>query len=565
MTKRLPPLLTGLLLVAGAVAVGAKEWLRPPVSTRLVTEERLRTASATPEGWLTYGRDWTNQRYAPLAEINRKTVPGLTKLWEHRFLLRTKIRNESTPIVADDLLIYTDARDHVIALDAETGRERWHYQPQIGPTALCCSLVNRGVAVYGDKAYVATLDGRVIALDRRDGSVVWDVSSAQAREGYSFTMAPLAADGKIIVGASGGEFGIRGFVDAYDPATGKRLWRFWTIPSPQEGGWYGRWTPTTPEGEALQRNIAQEKRDSAKYAEAWRKGGAPVWSTPAYDPQLGLLIIATGNPSPLDGVYPPGDNLYSTSLVGLDITTGKLRWYYQMVPHNMWDLDAGGPPVLFDIAVGDSTIPAVGNAGKTGWVHILDRRTGRQIRRSDPFIPLENIFPAPTREGVRASPAVRGGSSWTPPAYSPRTGFIYVLGSYVPMLFTLDPAQKTGEPFAHAIFKKLPDSLSFGTFTAIDVSTGKVRWQKKVPKNMMWGGALATDGGLVFFVQARGWLEAVDESTGETLWRYKVDDGFLGPPISFLKDGHQRIAVASQSGLTVLGLPSEPSPAGAKR
>ena len=564
MPKRLPLLLTGLLLVAGAVAVGAKEWLRPPVSARLVTEERLRTASTTSEGWLTYGRDWTNQRYAPLAEINRKTVPALTKLWEHRFLLRNKIRNESTPIVVDDLLIYTDARDHVIALDAETGRERWHYQPQIGPTALCCSLVNRGVAVYGDKAYVATLDGRVIALDRRDGSVVWDVSSAEAKEGYSFTMAPLAADGKIIVGASGGEFGIRGFVDAYDPATGKRLWRFWTVPSPEEGGWYGRWTPTTPEGESLQRNLAQEKRDSAKYAEAWRKGGAPVWSTPAYDPKLGLLIIATGNPSPLDGVYPPGDNLYSTSLVGLDIATGKLRWYYQMVPHNMWDLDAGGPPVLFEVAAGDSTIPAVGNAGKTGWVHILDRRTGRQIRRSEPFIPLENIFPAPTRDGVRASPAVRGGSSWTPPAYSPRTGLLYVLGSYVPMLFTLDPAQKAGEPFTHATFKKLPDSLSFGTFTAIDMSTGKIRWQKKVPKHMMWGGALATEGGLVFFGQARGWLEAVDERTGETLWRYQVDDSFLAPPISFLKDGHQRIAVASQSGLTVLGLPPGRSPSGAK-
>ena len=564
MTKRLPLVLTGLLLVAGAVAVGAKEWLRSPGSTRLVTEERLRTASATSEGWLTYGRDWTNQRYAPLAEINRKTVPGLKKLWEHRFLLRNKIRNESTPIVVDDLLIYTDARDHVIALDAESGRERWHYQPQIGPSALCCSLVNRGVAVYGDKVYLATLDGRVIALDRGDGSVVWDVKSAEAKEGYSFTMAPLAADGKIIVGASGGEFGIRGFVDAYDPATGKRLWRFWTIPSPEEGGWFGRWTPTTPEGESLQRNIAQEKRDSAKYAEAWRKGGAPVWSTPAYDPQLGLLIIATGNPSPLEGIYPPGDNLYSTSLVGLDIATGKLRWYYQMVPHNMWDLDAGGPPVLFDLVVGDSTIPAVGNAGKTGWVHILDRRTGRQIRRSEPFIPLENIFPAPTREGTRASPAVRGGSSWTPPAYSPRTGFIYVLGSYVPMLFTLDPAQKTGEPFAHATFKKLPDSLSFGTFSAIDVSTGRIRWQKKVPKHMMWGGALATEGGLVFFGQARGWLEAVDERTGETLWRFQVDDSFLGPPISFSKDGHQRIAVASQSGLTVFGLAPAGSPAVAK-
>ena len=565
MTKRSTLLLTALLLAAGGAALGAKEWLRQPVPTRIVTNEHLRAASGTREGWLTHGRDWSNQRYAPHAEINRETVHGLEKLWEHRLLLRSAVRNESTPIVVDDLLIYTDARNHVIAVDARSGRERWRYQPQLSPAALCCGLVNRGVAIYGDKAYLATLDGRVIALDRRDGSVVWDVSTAQSKEGYSFTMAPIAADGKIIVGASGGEFGIRGFVDAYDPATGKRLWRFWTIPSPQEGGWYGRWSQTTPDGERLPRNIVQEKRDSAKYAEAWRKGGAPVWSTPAYDPELGLLIVATGNPSPLDGVIPPGDNLYSTSLVGLDIATGKLRWYYQMVPHNMWDLDAASPPVLFDLPAGDSTIPAVAHAGKTGWVYILDRRTGRQIRRSEPFVPLENIFPTPTREGVRSSPAVRGGSSWPPPAYSPRTGLLFVLGSYVPMLFVLDPAQKAGEPFAHAHFEKLPDSLSFGTFTAIDVNTGKIRWQKKVPKHLMWGGALATEGGLVFFGQARGWIEAVDELTGETLWRSRVSDSFLGPPISFLVDGHQRIAITSQKGVTVLGLPRQRSPSSAKQ
>ena len=565
MTKRSTLLLTALLLAAGGAALGAKEWRRQPVPTRLITDDHLLAASATREGWLTHGRDWSNQRYAPHAEINRETVHGLKKLWEHRLLLRSAVRNESTPIVVDDLLIYTDARNHVIAVDARSGREQWRYQPQLSPAALCCGLVNRGVAIYGDKAYLATLDGRVIALDRRDGSVVWDVTTAQSKEGYSFTMAPLAADGKIIVGASGGEFGIRGFVDAYDPATGKRLWRFWTIPSPEEGGWYGRWSQTTPDGERLPRNIAREKRDSAKYAEAWRKGGAPVWSTPAYDPGLGLLIVATGNPSPTDAVIPPGDNLYSTSLLGLDIATGKLRWYYQMVPHNMWDLDAASPPVLFDITVGDSTIPAVGQAGKTGWVYILDRRTGRQIRRSEPFIPLENIFPTPTREGVRSSPAVRGGASWPPPAYSPRAGLLYVLGSYVPMLWVLDPAQKTGDPFAHAQLKKLPDSLSFGTFTAIDVSTGKVRWQKKVPKHLMWGGALASEGDLVFFGQAGGWLEALDALTGETLWRFRVGEGFLGPPISFVIDGHQRIAITSQNGVTVLGLPQSGSPSSAKQ
>jgi PQQ-dependent dehydrogenase (methanol/ethanol family) len=548
--------LVAALLTAGAIAVGSGGWFRRPVATRIVTNDLLRAAAATQEGWLTHGRDWTNQRFAPHAEINRATVKGLEKLWEHKpHLLRRDVPNESTPIVVDDLLIYTDLKNLVVAVDGRSGRERWRYRPKLRPAALCCGIVNRGVAIYGDKLYLATIDARLIALDRSEGSVVWDVVIAEPEKGYSFTMAPLAADGKVIVGVSGGEFGIRGFVDAYDPATGKRLWRFWTIPSPEQGGWYGRWSQTTPDGERLPRNIAREKQDSVRYAEAWRNGGAPVWSTPAYDPELGLLILATGNPYPVDGVIPPGDNLYSTSLVAVDIATGTMKWYYQMVPHNMWDYDASSPPVLFDVAGADNTIPAVGHAGKTGWVYILDRRTGRPIRRSEPFIPQENIFPTPTREGTRASPAIRGGSNWPPPAYSPRTGLFYVLGSYVPMLFTLDSAQKSGEPFAHAVFKKFqPESLGFGTFTAIDVSTGKIRWQKKVPQHLRYSGALATEGGLVFFGDAEGWLNALDAATGETLWRYRVDESTLGPPISFLADGHQRIAVTSRRGVTVFGL-----------
>jgi glucose dehydrogenase len=425
-------------------------------------------------------------------------------------LFRRNTRNESTPIVVDDLLIYTDLNDLVVAVDTRDGRERWRYQPALGPVALCWDMVNRGVAVYGDKVYLATLDARVIALRRSNGSVVWNVSAARPGEGYSFTMAPLAAGGKIIVGASGGEFQIRGFVDAFDPETGRRLWRFWTTPSPEQGGWYGRWSDTTPEGDRLPRDIAKERRDSARYAEACRKGGAPVWSTPAYDPALGLLIVGTGEPSAVDGVMPPGDNLFSTSLIAIDIATGTLRWYYQMVPHNLWNLDASSPPVLFDVSVGDSTIPAVGHAGKTGWVYILDRRTGHRIRRSDPLIPLENIFPVPSPQGVRASPAVRGGSSWPPPAYSPGTGLLYVPASHVPMLFVTDSAawRRTGDRFAHAHFTKLPEKEQFGVLSAVDVSTGKIR----------------------------------------------AVEGPAGPPISFLVQGHQRIAVTSKRGITVYGL-----------
>jgi len=557
-------LLLPIALAAGAAACLADASSRP-VRDRPVTDEVLRAAPTIRDGWYTHGGDWSNQRYVPLADINRATAASLEPVWRHDLDLyfRRSTRNESTPLVVDDLLVYTDLKNLVIAVDARNGRERWRYQPRLGPIALCCGTVNRGVAAFGDKLYLATLDARIIALHRRDGSVAWDVQAAKPAQGYSFTMAPLAAGGKIIVGASGGEFQIRGFVDAYDPDTGRRLWRFWTTASPEQGGWYGSWSRTTAEGERLPRDIAGEKRDSARFADAWLKGGAPVWSTPAYDSELGLLFVGTGEPSAIDGVVPPGDNLYSTSLIAIEIATGRMRWYYQMVPHNIWNLDASSPPVLFDVTAGDSTIPAVGHAGKTGWVYILDRRTGRLIRRSDPFIPLENVFPMPTRKGTRASPGVRGGSNWPPPAYSSRTGLLYVLASYIPMRFVTDSAHAaTGDAdqFTYAHFEKLPDSSQHGLFSAVDVNTGRIRWQKKVRRHLMYGGALATEGGLVFFGDPQGWLNALDAETGRTIWRGRAGHGPLGPPISFLVDGHQRIAITSQRGVTVFGLPGSSPP-----
>jgi alcohol dehydrogenase (cytochrome c) len=546
-----------LLLVAGSLGCGREGATRPDLPILPVTDARL--DSAATDAWLSYGRDRGNTRYVPLSEINHATVGSLRKLWEHKpgTLLRRHMRNESTPIVVDGMLIYTDINNLVMAVDVRTGEEQWRYKPDLGPAALCCGTVNRGVAVYGDKVYLASLDARVIALDRRTGKVVWDVKAATTSEGYSFTMAPLAADGKIIVGSSGGEFGARGFVDAYDPATGQRLWRFWTVPDPAEGGWYGHWSSTTPDGEPLPRDIAREKRDSARYAEAWRRGGAGMYSTPVYDAERGLIIAATGNPSAVDGVIPPGDNLYSTSLVAIDVRTGKLQWYYQVLPHNLWDFDNANPPVLIDVPVGDSTLPLVGAAGKTGWLYLLDRRTGRQVRRSDPFIPLENIFPTPTREGVRTSPGTRGGANWAPPAYSPRTGLFYVLGSYAPMMFTSDSAagDRPGpERFKGARFTSLPDSVGYGTLSAIDVRTGAIRWQVRTPRNGLVGGVLATEGDLVFYSDIQGYLNALDAATGRTLWRDRAGKSPLSPPISFQVDGRQHLAVCSWQGLAIYGL-----------
>ena len=372
-------------------------------------------------------------------------------------------------------------------------------------------------------------------------------------------MAPLAAGGKILIGTSGGEFAIRGFLDAYDPETGRRLWRFYTIPSPEEGGWWGRLAMTTPDGDVLPRDTAQERRDSAAYADSWKQGGGPVWTTPAYDPELGLVIFTIGNPKAVDG-WPPGDNLYTNSIAAVDVTTGKLRWYYQMIPHDMWDYDPASPPVLIDLTLNGTTVPAVAEAGKTGWVYVVDRRTGKRLLRSDPFVPHEHALPAPSRDFVRIAPGSRGGSGWPSAAYSPRTGALYVLGSHYPQMYGPDSAmsalmdRRTGHP-GHLFnrLKDLPPETRHGTFSAVDLATGKIRWQNTLQGPLMFGGALATAGDLVFFPEP-AYLNAVDAETGRLLWRHQLDKSPVGPPITFMDHGRQRVAVTSTAGVTVFGL-----------
>jgi PQQ-dependent dehydrogenase (methanol/ethanol family) len=564
-----------LLPVLGLVAAGLVLLVRPrdarPLTFRPITDSMLVTAESSGD-WLTYGRNFANQRFAPYTQINRQTVQRLEPLWEqgNRRLIKSYMRPESTPLVADGILIYTDpgmrlARpgNHVIAVDVRTGNAIWSWYYKPGPTALCCGLVNRGVALYGDRVYVGTLDGHLIALDRRTGEVAWDqqVEDADPAKGYSFTMAPLAADGKILIGTSGGEFGIRGFLDAYDPDTGKRLWRFYTVPSPQEGGSWGRLSMTTPAGDRLPRDTAQERRDSARYADTWKRGGGPVWTTPAYDPRLGLVIFGIGNPSGIDRRIAPGDNLYTSSLAAVDVATGKLRWHHQMVPHDEWDYDPASPPVLLDIPHEDSIIPAVAEAGKTGWVYILDRRSGKLLLRSEPFVPIENIFSRPTAEGVRTAPGTRGGSNWPSAAYSPKSGAMYVLGGHVPMIYKIDSAATQEASVRHpgatapvvGKFSEFENDGRFGTLTAIDVASGRIRWQHKTKGPLMLGGALATAGGLVFFPEP-GYLNALDAETGKPVWRYELDKGPIGPPITFMVDGKQRLAITSARGVTLFGL-----------
>jgi PQQ-dependent dehydrogenase (methanol/ethanol family) len=534
----------------------------------------IRRAIADSGSWPSYGRDYTNRRYSLLRDITPANVAGLALAWKYE--TRIPRAFEASPVVTGGVMYVSTPLNHVVALDAATGTKKWEYAHEYdGVTVHCCGPVNRGVAVYGGRVYMGTLDGRLVALDTADGRKAWDVRVDDNTEGYALNGPPVAAAGKVIVGVSGAEYGIRGHVTAYDAASGDQVWRFFTIPSPEEGGWWGTWEEKDPFGTPLNRDIAREKADSAKTADAWRRGGGSVWQAPAIDTALGLVIFTVGNPSPdLDGSVRPGDNLYTNAIVAIGLDDGKHRWHFQTIPHDVWDLDAASPVVLVDVPGpdGGARVPAVAHAGKTGWVYVVDRKTGKAIRRSDPFVPHHNIFAQPTREGVRMLPGANGGSEWSPTAYSPETGYLYVLGLHQPMLYKVrnepfrPPAMWLGGAFVGT------GEPQYGIFSAVDLATGKIAWQKKV-KDPMIGGAVATAGGVVFTGTPDGQFLAFDAKSGKQLWSYRAEGGVTAPPVTYALGGRQFVAVAAggnyqinatrSDDLLVFALPQEEGQAGA--
>jgi alcohol dehydrogenase (cytochrome c) len=500
--------------------------------------------------WPTYSRDLANTRYSPLAQITAANVGTLVPAWVHHSKIPHS--SESNPLVVDGVMYFSSALNHVFALDARTGQQKWEYVHKYNTTVDCCGPINKGVTVYDGRVYMATADARMIALDAKTGAKLWDVKVGDNESGYHMTGSPLAVDGKIISGVSGGEQGCRCYVDAYDAATGKLVWRWYTIPSPADGGWWGTWREHDEWGTSFSRNIAKEKRDSAKYPDSWQHGGGPAWHHPAYDPKLGLLFVNTGNPAPdLIGTERPGDNLYTDCIVALDIRTGKVRWYYQLVSHDLWDYDASPPPVLVNVRDGAGKIvPAVAQAGKVPWVYVVDRRTGKPIRKSDQYIPTHNLFVPPTKEGVMITPGTLGGTDWSPTAYDPRSGWLYLASNIIPMLYkaTLEPLRQPALWWGGSVTGATTGTS--GLITAIDLNTGKVAWQTPT-KMPLLSGVMVTEGGVVFAGLSDNKLTAYDAKSGRELWSGAAPAGVNAPPISYMIDGVQYIAVAATGAMNV--------------
>jgi len=519
-----------------------------------------RPGRVAPIPWPTHGADLSSTRHSPAAQITRDNVASLQVAWIYP-TGESSGRQRTTPVTLGGALYFTAEATTAIAVSADSGRERWRYRHHLSkaPRA-CCGLASRGLAVDADRVYLATIDARLVALDRRTGRHVWETSIADPDSGYSITMAPLTVESLVVVGVSGSEFGIRGFLDAYDARTGQRRWRFWTIPSPEEGGWWGRWVTATPDGDPLDRDIAREKRDSARHAESWRHGGGGLWATPSYDPVLRTLYVGTGNPAPMyNGRTRPGDNLYTSAIVALDVARGTRKWHYQIAPHDEADRDMAAPIVLFDRSDGDSVVPALAHANKTGWVYVLDRRTGRRLLRSEAVVPQHNLFASGLPKGKLIYPGPGGGLQATPPAYSPRTHLLYVLMRHAPtIIHTAEDTFSAGRLYPGGRVT-LPDGVTkdpWNTLAAVDLQSGAIRWRRReLAQVAQGGGVLSTSGDLVFYT-VNDEVRALDAESGRTLWRFRCDGNLHAPPISYAVGGRQYVAVATRTTMFAFSLPA---------
>jgi PQQ-dependent dehydrogenase (methanol/ethanol family) len=507
-----------------------------------VTQDLLSRAASDGNNFLHTNGDYHQLRYYPNRQINVGNVGKLRPAWI--FQMEVKESLETTPIVVNGIMYITSAFNHVYALDARTGEQIWHYKHNMGPvTVYCCGPNNRGVAVYGDMVYMGTLDARLVALDAKTGKLIWDKQIADPELGYSETMAPTAVNGKILIGTNGGEYGIRGFVKAFDAKSGQPLWTFHTIPENS----VGNWVTHDATGRDMKRDIAAEKAQLAKIGDPYKTLGGGVWQNPAVDLQLNRIYFVVGNPSPdLDGSLRPGDNLYTDSLVSVDLNTGRYVCHFQYIAHDVWDLDAVSPPILVDVKDKDGKVmPGILHAGKTGHVYVHNRNDCSLIRFSEAMVPQEDMWTLPTKEGKRMLPGANGGVEWSPMAVNPNLGLTYAINLHQPMTYHVEstPYPK-GKLWLGGAFKVIPGEEQWGNVTAVDYNTGKIRWQVKTQQPMI-GGVLATAGGLVFTGEGNGLFKAYDAETGAVLWKFQAGAGVNAPPSSYSVDGKQYIVVGA--------------------
>jgi alcohol dehydrogenase (cytochrome c) len=507
-----------------------------------VTYERLRAASREPQNWLTYSGTYASWRYSTLDQITTSNAPRLSLEWA--FQVGDLGQFETTPLVVDGVLYGTGQNDRAFALDARTGRAIWRYQRNL-PDKLqpCCGMVNRGFAILGNRLFMATLDAHVIALDTKTGNLLWDVTAADYHKAYTFTVAPLALKNEVVVGVSGGEYGVRGFVDAYDTETGRRLWRFNTVPGPSEPG-HETWS-----------------------GDSWQTGGAPAWITGSFDPELNLLFWPTGNPSPSNyGGDRGGDNLFSNSMLALDPDTGKLRWYFQFTPHDLYDYDATQIPVLLDANWKGQPRKLLVLANRNGFLYVLDRTNGQFLSAkafgkvtwakaiASDGKPIPNTELPSSPDGQRICPGALGLTNWYSPSYDPETKLLYVATSNECDIFTSSPQKyRAGHDFLGSVYVPDPVTRPTGALKALDPLTGELKWEFPYFSNPN-GGALSSAGGVVFVGDSDGNFIVLDARTGRDLWHMQLGAAIYSTAITYQLDGKQYVVIPAGSVLFAFAL-----------
>jgi alcohol dehydrogenase (cytochrome c) len=529
-------------LVAGAL------WAQVPF-------DRILNANQEPNNWLTYSGTNMSQRHSALKQITPENVKNLEQQWV--FQARSLEKFEATPLVVDGVLYTVQAPNDVIALDAVTGREFWNYSYSPSPQARpCCGRVNRGMAIVGNTLFMGTIDAHLIALDATTGRPLWNTEVAKAASGYAITHAPLVIKDKVIVGTAGGEFGIRGFIAAYNVRTGKEMWRFYTIPGPGEPG-HETWA-----------------------GDSWKTGGGSIWMTGSYDAALNLTYWGVGNAGPdYNGDVRLGDNLYTSSVVALDADTGKLKWYYQFSPHDEFDFDAVQVAVLADIPWKGQPRKVMLWANRNGFFYVLDRSTG-QFLLGKPFVevnwasgfdekgrPMRVSGKLPSAEGTVITPGNQGGTNWYSPSFSPSTGLFYI-PSWVnySSVYLKAPAEYTeGRRYLGTSPRSLigglqqakintrKDNEGYGAVRAIDPGTGERKWEYKM-NDVTDAGILTTASDLLFSGGREGYFYALDARDGELLWRASLGGAIASGPMSYAVNGRQYVAISAGSALFAYAL-----------